>query len=113
MFNLSNTQEKRKQTGVLKEEILGSSFRTPISVKMQAELRLELKLVAVCTALKNTVLLGLWISVKEQQKLFVQKPEHKPENAAFGWRHFSTFRAPEASSNRAVVLGLPSQTGKS
>lgn len=72
---------------------------------MQAELRLEQELVAVCAALKNTILLGLWISIKEQQKLFVQKPEHKPENTAFGWRHISTFRAPEASSNRVVVLG--------
>lgn len=49
---------------------------------MQAELRSEPELVAVCAALKNTALLGLWISIKEQQKLFVQKPEHKPEKAA-------------------------------
>lgn len=73
---------------------------------MQAELRLELELGAVYAALKNTILLGLWISIKEQQKLFVQKPEHKPENAASGWSHISTFKAPEASSIRTVILGL-------
>lgn len=50
-----------------------------IGVEMQADVGFELKLVAVCTILKNTVLLGLWISIKELQKLFVQKPEHKPE----------------------------------
>jgi len=46
---------------------------------MQADFGFELQLVAVCTTLKNTLLLGLWISIKEQQKLFVQKPEREPE----------------------------------
>lgn len=74
---------------------------------MQAELRLELELVAVCTALKNTALLGLWISIKEQQKLFVQKPEHKPEKAAFGLSIIKpNGRARATDSNE-------SQTGKS
>lgn len=74
---------------------------------MQAELRFELELMAVCAALKDTALLGLWIGIKEQQKLFVQEPEHMPEKAAFGWSHISTFRAPGASSNATVVLRLP------
>lgn len=104
IFNLSKMKEK---TGILKGGILGSSFRTPISVEMQADLRFELELVAVCTALKNTLLLGLWIRIKEQQKLFVQKPEHKPGNTAFGLSHISALRAPEAPSNRATVLRLP------
>lgn len=47
---------------------------------MQSDPGFEVKLVAVCTTLENTVLLGFWISIEEQQKLFVQKPEHKPEN---------------------------------
>lgn len=46
---------------------------------MQVDLGFELELMAVCATLENTVLPGIWISVKEQQKLFVQKPECKPE----------------------------------
>lgn len=100
-------KKRKKQTGVLKGENLGSSFRTPINVEMQAELRFEPELMAVCAALKDAALLGLWIGIKEQQKLFVQEPEHTPEKAAFAWSHISTFRAPGASSNATVVLGRP------
>lgn len=99
--------QKKSQTGVLKREILGCSFRTPVSVEMQVDVGFELELVAVCTALKNTHLLGLWVSIKEQQKLFVQKPEHKPDKATFGLNHISTFRA-EAPSNRPIAATLMS-----
>lgn len=98
----------KSQTGVLKGEILGCSFRTPVSIEMQADVGFELELVAVCTALKNTHLLGIWVGIKEQQKLFVQKPEHKPEKAAFGLNHISTFRAAEAPSNRTIAATLMS-----
>ena len=74
---------------------------------MQTELRFELELIAVCTALKNAVLFGPWISIKGQQKLLVQKPEHKPDNTAFSWSHSGIFRGPEASSDGMVVVGLP------
>lgn len=73
----SDNAEKR--AAVLKV-VVGRSFWTLISVEMQTDPRFELKLVAVCTALENAVLLGLLISIKEQQELFVQKPEHRPEN---------------------------------
>lgn len=63
--------------GVLEVEVLSCSFRTLICVEMQADLGFELKLVAVCAALENTVLFSLWIRIKEQQQLFVQKPENK------------------------------------
>lgn len=69
---------------------------------MQADLGFELKLVAVCAALKNAVLLGLWIGIKEQQKLFVQKPEYKPENTVFTLSHTSTFTEPEALESESV-----------
>lgn len=98
--------QKKSQTGVLKREILGCSFRTPVRVEMQVDVGFELELVAVCTALKNTHLLGLWVSIKEQQKLFVQKPEHKTVNATFGLSHISTFRAAEAPSNRPIAATL-------
>lgn len=73
-------KKRQKQIAVLEVEVLGCSFRTLISVEMQTDRGFEMKLMAVCTTLKNAVLLSLWISIKEQQKLFVQKPEHKPEN---------------------------------
>ena len=47
---------------------------------MQGDPRFEPKLVAVCSALEDAVIFGLRISIKEQQELFVQKTEHKPEN---------------------------------
>lgn len=75
---------------------------------MQADVGFELELVAVCTALKNTDLLGLWVSIREQQKLFVQKPEHKPDNETFDLNHISTFRAAEAPSNRPIAATLMS-----
>lgn len=100
--------QKKSQTGVLKREILVCSFRTPVSVEMQADVGFELELVAVFTALKNTHLLGLWVSIREQQKLFVQKPEHKPDNATFGLNHISTFRAAEVPSNRPIAATLMS-----
>lgn len=68
---------------------------------MQTDLGFELKLLAVCTALKYTVLLGLWISINEQQKLFVQKPEHMPENTVLTLSHISTSTAPETQSNES------------
>lgn len=79
-------------------EVLSCSFRTLIGVEMQTDLGFELKLVAVCSALKNTVLLGLWIGIKEQQKLFVQKPEHKPENTILTLSYTGAFNAPETPS---------------
>lgn len=96
--------QKKSQTDALKE-VLVCSFRTPVSVEMQVDVGFELELVAVCTALKNTHLLGLWVSMREQQKLFVQKPEHKPENATFGLNHISIFRAAEAP-NRPIAATL-------
>lgn len=98
--------QRKSQTGVLKREIDGCSFRTPVGVEVQADVGFELELVAVCTALQNARLLGLWVSIKEQQKLLVQKPEHKPDNAAFGLNHLSTFRAAEAPSNGPIAATL-------
>lgn len=63
---------------------------------MQTDLGFELKLVRLSTTLENTVILGRWISIKEQQKLFVQKPEHEPENTSLTLRHAGA--APEAPS---------------
>lgn len=100
--------QRKSQTGVLKREIDGCSFRTPVRVEMQADAGFEPELVAVCTALKNARLLGLWVSIKEQQKLLVQKPEHKPDNAAFGLNHISTFRAAGAPSNGPMAATLMS-----
>lgn len=66
-----------------------------IRVEMQTDLGFELKLVALSTALKNTDLSGLWIGFKEQQKLLVDKPEHKPGNTTLTLKHTSVFSAPD------------------
>lgn len=71
---------------------------------MQTDLGFELKLMAVCTALKNTVLLGLWLVIKEQQKLFVEKPEHMPENTIPSFSHISTFNAPQIPLKESELI---------
>lgn len=65
---------------------------------MQTDLGFELKLVRLSTTLENTVILRSWISIKEQQKLFVQKPEDEPENTNLTLSHAGAFNAPQAPS---------------
>ncbi len=70
---------------------------------MQTDFGFELKLVRLSTTFENTVILGRWISIKEQQKLFVEKPEHEPENTNLTLSHTGTFNA----------LGAPSKAQES
>lgn len=81
-MDIKTIKIREEQTAVLWVEVLCGSFRTVIGVEMQADLGFELEQVAVCATLENTVLLGLCIRIKEQEKLFVQKPEHKPGKEA-------------------------------
>lgn len=93
-----------KETTVLEVEILGCSVRTPITVEMQADVGFQMQSLTVCATLKNTILLRLWISIKEQHKLFVQKPEHKPENTTLSLSRISTLNAPGTPSNKSKII---------